>query len=480
MTTQQLTIWWLRRDLRLDDNAALVWAAARGPVVPVYVADDPTRRTVGGAHRWWLHHSLHALQQQAPIHLVRGAAPEVLLTLAKRIGATAVVWARGYAPDEIAQSAAVKAALEQAGIAAHSVPGNCLKEPWEIANAEGAPMKVFTPYWKRVLAAGWAPPIPAPPVQWQEVPGSLKLNDLHLLPTKPNWAQGWEDLWQPGEQGAMARAEEFFTTGLKGYSELRNRPDLPNVSRLSPAIHFGEVSVRRLAQLATARAAQNSALQADADKFLSELGWREFAHHLLYHYPTLPTENWKAGFDHYPWRDPLTDTSAAADLRAWQRGQTGYPFVDAGMRELWHTGWLHNRVRMVVASFLIKHLRIHWSHGETWFWDCLCDADAANNAASWQWVAGTGADAAPYFRIFNPFGQGEKFDPNGTYTRKFCPELAALPNEFLQQPWEAPSLVLRAAEVTLGGTYPQPIVNHEAARAAAMAGYENVKLASAS
>jgi deoxyribodipyrimidine photo-lyase len=469
------TLWWARNDLRLDDNPALAWAAARGPVVPVYVVRDLTLRPLGGAQQWWLHHSLAALGAQIPLHLTTGVAAEELVRLAKAAGATAVVWARGYAPDEIRQSKAVKAALEQAGLEAHSVPGNCLLEPWQIANAEGEPMKVFTPYWKRCVAAGWDAPKPLPQVKWQDLSGGKALAHFRLLPTKPNWAHGWEKLWQPGEAGANARAEEFFTTGLKGYGELRNRPDLPNVSRLSPAIHFGEISVRRLAQLANQRAAQNSALQADADKFLSELGWREFAHHLLYHYPTLPIKNWKENFDNYPWRNPATDPSAAADLCAWQRGKTGYPFVDAGMRELYQTGWLHNRVRMVVASFLIKHLRIHWQHGEAWFWDCLCDADAANNAASWQWVAGSGADAAPYFRIFNPFGQGEKFDPNGSYTRKYCPELAALPNEFLQQPWEAPALVLKAAGIELGTTYPHPIVNHEAARAAAMAGYERVK-----
>ncbi|MCA3244087.1 MAG: deoxyribodipyrimidine photo-lyase [Alphaproteobacteria bacterium] len=475
MSTPTPTLWWVRHDLRTDDNPALTWAAARGPVVPVVVVRDLTLRPLGGASQWWLHHSLAAFQQQVPLHLTTGLAADELPRLAKAAGATAVVWARGYAPDEIRQSKAVKEALERAGIAAHSVPGNCLREPWDITNNEGAPMKVFTPFWKRVLAHGWEAPQPAPTVQWQTLSGGKDLAHFRLLPTKPNWANGWEKFWQPGEAGTQARAEEFLTVGLKGYGELRNRPDLPHVSRLSPAIHFGEISVRRLAQLANARAAANPGLRADADKFLSELGWREFAHHLLYHYPTLPTQNWKTGFDNYPWRDPATDPVAAADLTAWQRGQTGYPFVDAGMRELWQTGWLHNRVRMVVASFLIKHLRIHWQHGEAWFWETLCDADAANNAASWQWVAGSGADAAPYFRIFNPIGQGEKFDPEGAYTRQYCPELAALPNEFLQQPWAAPALVLKAADVTLGQTYPHPIVNHEAARAAALAGYERVK-----
>ena len=469
------TIWWVRNDLRLDDNPALVWAAQRGSVVPVVFPRDRTLRTAGGASQWWLHHSLAALAARIPMTFHAGIAADELPLLAKACGATAVVWNRAYAPDEIRQSTAIKTAIEKAGIEAHSTPGNGLREPMEITNAEGQPMKVFTPYWKRLVALGWASPQAEPKVTWQRAAAGQALESFRLLPTKPNWAAGWEKFWQPGEAGAQARAEEFFTTGLKGYGELRNRPNLPHVSRLAAPIHFGEISVRRLAALAQAEAAKRPGLQNDTDKFLSELGWREFATHLLFHYPALPTQNWKEGFDAYPWRDPATDPKAAADLRAWQQGKTGYPFVDAGMRELWHTGYLHNRVRMVVASFLIKHLRIHWQHGEAWFWDCLCDADAANNAASWQWVAGSGADAAPYFRIFNPFGQGEKFDPNGAYTRRWCPELAKLPDDLLQQPWEAPALVLQAAGVELGQTYPHPIVNHEAARAAAMAGYERVK-----
>jgi deoxyribodipyrimidine photo-lyase len=471
------TLWWVRNDLRLDDNLALIWAAQRGAVVPVYMVNDRTLRTSGGATKWWLYNSLQSLMARIPLTIHSGLAAEELPRIAAHCGASAVVWSRGYAPDEIRQSAAVKKALEAAGIEAHSEQGNVLREPMEISNNAGEPMKVFTPYWKRLVAMGWAAPQPPPKVQWQKAEGGMALEAARLAPTKPNWAAKWGALWQPSEAGAEAQAERFFTTGLRGYGELRNRADLPNVSKLSPYIHFGEISVRRLAQLAQQRAASSSGLQPDCDKFLSEIGWREFAHHLLFHYPTLPTQNWKEGFDAYPWRDPETDASAAADLRAWQQGKTGYPFVDAGMRELWQTGWMHNRVRMVVASFLIKHLRIHWVHGEEWFWDCLCDADSANNAASWQWVAGCGADAAPYFRIFNPFGQGEKFDPSGAYTRQYCPELAALPNEFLQQPWEAPALVLRAADIELGRTYPHPIVNHEAARVAAMEGYQAVKAA---
>jgi deoxyribodipyrimidine photo-lyase len=299
--------------------------------------------------------------------------------------------------------------------------------------------------------------------------GGDKLCDWGLLPSKPNWAKGFAAEWTPGEDGARARLEAFLKGGLEGYTELRNRPDLPNVSRLSPHLHFGEISPRQVWAMTQHFADAHAGVRRDADKFLSEVGWREFAHHLLYHFPTLPERNWKPAFDAYPWQ------TNAKHLAAWQRGQTGYPIVDAGLRELWATGYMHNRVRMVVASFLIKHLRIDWRQGEAWFWDTLVDADLANNAASWQWVAGSGADAAPYFRIFNPMEQGRKFDPEGVYIRRWCPELAKLPNDALFAPFEALPMVLAAAGVVLGKTYPQPLVVHAEARAAALAGYQAVK-----
>ena len=294
---------------------------------------------------------------------------------------------------------------------------------------------------------------------------------LGLLPVKPNWAEGWEDFWQPGEAGARIRLGAFLKTGLDGYGALRNRPDLPNVSRLSPHLHFGDISPRQVWHETQAVMDKNSALAGDGMKFLSEIAWREFAHHLLYHFPALPSDNWKPAFDAYPWRE------SDGDLKRWQKGQTGYPIVDAGMRELWQTGYMHNRVRMIVASFLIKHLRLHWRHGEAWFRDTLLDADLANNSAGWQWVAGSGADAAPYFRIFNPISQGEKFDPEGNYVRSWVPELKALDTQYLFAPFDAPGEAMKKAGVVLGETYPLPMVDHAKARKAALDGYEAVKQA---
>ena len=473
------TLFWFRNDMRLDDNPALAHAATHGPVVGVFIDDPTTPRPRGGASRWWLHQSLAALGTQVPLTLRHGESLAVLRELLRETGASRLVWSRRYDPAGAAKDKAIHDTLTREGFTVLGEVGNMLAEPWDISNAEGEPCKVFTPFWKRLQARGWAAPQPAPRVAWAAHGPSVPLDTFCPLPTAPNWAAGWETLWTPGEHGARQRAEDFMAHGLRGYADLRNRPDLPHVSRLSAAIHFGEVSVRRLAHLAQAAAHADPTLRRDADVFLSELGWREFSYHLLWNYPTLPHANWKPAFDAYPWRDPATDPAAARDLTLWQRGQTGYPFVDAGMRELWHTGWMHNRVRMVVASFLIKHLRLHWRHGEAWFWDTLVDADPASNAASWQWVAGSGADAAPYFRIFNPIGQGKKFDPMGAYTRHWCPELAKLPLDFLQCPWDATPFDLATAGVQLGTDYPLPCVNHEAARAAALAGYHATRADSA-
>jgi deoxyribodipyrimidine photo-lyase len=336
-------------------------------------------------------------------------------------------------------------------------------------NAE--PFKVYTPYWRASLRKPVAAPLPAPECKIDpSAADGDTLDDWGLLPSKPNWAAGWEKLWQPGEVGALERLDAFVEHGLAEYRSLRDRPDRENISRLSPHLHWGEISPRQLwARMALEAEAPSK--RESADKFLSEIGWREFSYHLLYHYPSLPESNWRPAFDAYPWR------SSADDLKAWQHGRTGYPMVDAGMRELWQTGFMHNRVRMIAASFLIKHLRIDWRQGEAWFWDTLLDADLANNAASWQWVAGSGADASPYFRIFNPIVQGKKFDPEGAYVRRWCPELARLPDQFIHAPFDTPPAVLAEAGVTLGKTYPHPIVAHDAARKAALAGYEKVRAA---
>jgi deoxyribodipyrimidine photo-lyase len=468
------SIVWFRQDLRRRDNPALTAAATRGPVVPVFILDDitPGLWRWGGASRWWLHHSLAALQRDlGGLVLYRGDPHTRLPDIAKAHGASAVYWNRCYEPFAVARDAQLKETLHTHGIAAESFNGGLLREPWEIATGSGEPFKVYTPYWRACLRKPVAAPLPAPTLKLDtSAAGGDPLEEWKLLPKHPNWANGWDTLWEPGEAGATKRLDGFVTEGLAQYRNLRDRPDRSNVSRLSPHLHWGEISPRQIWARMSLEA-QTMSLRDDIDKFLSELGWREFSHHLLYHCPSLPERNWRKAFDAYPWR------SSAADLKAWQRGQTGYPLVDAGMRELWQTGWMHNRVRMIAASFLIKHLRIDWREGEAWFWDTLVDADLANNAASWQWVAGSGADASPYFRIFNPIIQGKKFDPDGSYIRRWCPELARLPNAHIHAPFDAPAAVLADAGVTLGTTYPHPIVDHDDARKQALAGYQTVQAA---
>lgn len=472
MTT---TIVWLRQDLRLADNPALFHAAQRGAILPVFILDEREglglSAALGGAGRWWLHHSLKALKSDLDgLVLLRGEPAAQLERLIAASGATAVYWNRCYEPDAIARDTEMKAALRDRGLEVKSFNAGLLHEPWELATGAGGPFKVYSPFWRAALAKPVEAPLPRPEgVSYADCAFGEDLESWALLPEAPNWAAGWEELWQPGEAGARDRLEAFLQEGLSGYGKLRDRPDLPNVSRLSPHLHFGEISPRQIWSRTRFQEEGQPELGKDAGKFLSEVGWREFSYHLLYHFPTLPEKNWRPNFDNYPWRD------SAEDLKAWQRGMTGYPIVDAGMRELWQTGYMHNRVRMVVASFLIKHLRLHWKHGEAWFRDTLLDADLANNSASWQWVAGSGADAAPYFRIFNPMTQGRKFDPEGIYVRRFCPELAKLDNNAIHAPFELSEIELAAAGVRLGRDYPRPIVDHATARAAALAGYEAVK-----
>ena len=471
------TLVWFRQDLRIADNPALHEAARLGRVVPVFVLEDSVlsgeTHPLGGASRWWLHHSLEALAAKlGGLVLRRGDARLEIPKLAQETGASAVFWNRCYDSHAIERDSQIKADLKDAGLEARSFNASLLFEPWELKTGAGGPFKVFSPFWRAALTNSVQPPLPVPEqIDLAPLPETDALKDWQLLPKRPNWAKGFEPLWQPGEAGARSRLDTFLDTGLAGYKDLRNRPDLPNVSRLSPHLHFGEISPRQIWHRAKALSDRESAYSNDADKFLAEIGWREFSYHLLYHFPELPRRNWKPAFDAYPWRTSETD------LRAWQRGKTGYPIVDAGMRELWQTGYMHNRVRMIVASFLVKHLRLHWHHGEAWFRDTLVDADLASNSASWQWVAGSGADAAPYFRIFNPMSQGVKFDPDGTYVRAWVPELKDLPTAQLHAPFNAPADELKRAGVKLGETYPLPIVDHIAARNAALAGYEAVKQA---
>lgn len=475
------TLVWFRQDLRLADNPALSAACRDGDIVPVYILGDDEKRAkhepLGGASKWWLHHSLEALSKALGGLIVRRGDPaEILPNLAENYGAATIVWNRCYEPCAIKRDKGLKLNLIDAGYTVKSFNASLLAEPWDIQTGSGGPYQVYTPFWRALRKERQSAPQRTPKVS---LAGDLKnagqdsIGELDLLPTSPNWADGWQEIWQPGEAGARDRLSAFLDDGIKGYKELRNRPDRENVSRLSPHLHFGEISPRQIWAAVTRHIDEHPGNENDAWTFLSEVAWREFSYHLLFHFPQLPQDNLKDEFDAYPWR------KSKKDLSAWQNGQTGYPMVDAGMRELWQTGYMHNRVRMITASFLIKHLRLDWRHGHAWFNDTLVDADLANNSASWQWVAGSGADAAPYFRIFNPILQGEKFDPNGDYVRRWVPELSNLDAKHIHHPFDAPETALAKAGVKLGTNYPHPIVDHNEARKAALSGYDKVKAAKA-
>ncbi len=472
---------WFRQDLRLSDNPALTAAVKSGaPLIPVYILDDDNAGPwkMGGASRVWLHHSLHALNESLSGNLAcfRGDAASIMAALVKSTKAAAVYWNRCYEPWRMERDSRIKAALEDSGVDAQSYNGSLLFEPWTVKKDDGTPYRVFTPYFRRGCLGGAQPPEPLPGLKkfdFAPVPAkTLGIDGLKLLPRKPEprWDKEMVTHWDIGEKGAKKRLKDFLDDGLRGYKEGRNYPAQEYVSRLSPYLHFGEISPRTVWHETRQRMIADHA-ETDGDHYMSELAWREFSYSLLYYNHDLPTRPLQARFKAFPW------VKSDKNLRAWQTGMTGYPIVDAGMRELWATGYMHNRVRMIVGSFLVKHLLLHWKHGEEWFWDCLVDADLANNAASWQWIAGCGADAAPYFRIFNPIGQGEKFDAKGEYVRRWCPELAKLPDDLIHKPWEAPPLILKQADVTLGKTYPAPIVDHKAARERALSAFQTTKTA---
>jgi deoxyribodipyrimidine photo-lyase len=472
---------WFRDDLRLSDHPALHAASKTGrPVICLYVFDEPPGapdgRPLGGAARWWLAQSLRALQKSlnaagASLLLRKGPAASIIIELARTTGADAVFWNEIAQAPQQAVAGQLAAALKEIGVASQSFPGDLLAAPANIRNKDNRGLRVFTPFWRRVQALGDPPkPLPAPD---RVCPGpnlgGETLESWRLEPVRPDWAGGLRESWTPGELAGQQRLDEFFRGDVAGYASQRDRLDHAGTSRLSPHLRFGEISPRQVWHAAHFAASERHHLLADIDKFLSELGWREFCRHLLFDVPDLATRNLRPAFDTFPWRH---DDKA---LRAWQRGQTGYPVVDAGMRELWHTGVMHNRVRMVVASFLVKHLLIDWREGEQWFWDTLVDADPGSNPANWQWVAGSGADAAPYFRVFNPVLQGEKFDPDGVYVRRWVPELAALPAGLIHRPWSAGPLELRGAGVDLGKTYPEPIIDHRIGRERALKAYAKVR-----
>jgi len=476
MTTP--TLLWFRQDLRLADHAALAAALAENaPILPVFVLDEPAQaaHAPGAATRWWLKRSLASLAESlaargAPLLLARGRAETVLPALAAQIGATNIHAGRCTEPGLRAQSRRVHEAAEASGRQLRLHTTMILQEPHLVASGSGKPYAVYSPFAKAIFALGDPPPpLPAP----AEIPGveapaggeTLDSCNLYPVPGEPDWAAGFDGLWQPGEAGGAARLTRFVASALGRYDADRNSPGIEGSSGLSPHLRWGEVSPGQVWHAARAAGAAKGATET----FLKEILWREFAHHLLWHRPEMPDRALRGEFDSFPWvEDP-------AALRAWQRGRTGYPIVDAGMRQLWQTGWMHNRVRMIVASFLVKHLMQPWQAGERWFRDTLVDADLASNSASWQWVAGCGTDAAPYFRVFNPVLQGEKFDAGGAYVRRYVPELAKLPDAFIHQPWEAPPALLAATGLRLGRDYARPIVDHAEARARALAGFATLR-----
>lgn len=466
---------WLRQDLRLGDNPALAAALkSKRPLILLYILDEATsgKWRIGGASRWWLHHSLEALARDiktkgAQLVLRRGRADELLLDIVRDTGAEVVFWNRCYEPDVVARDTALKAALTDRGVDVASSSAALMYEPWAVKTKSGEPFKVFTPFWRACLQVDTRNVVAAPKrlAGWNGEIASHKLSDWRLLPKRPNWAKHFDAAWTPGEAGAQRALDLFITDRLRDYAEARDQLGVDGTSRLSAHLHFGEISPVQARRAVEAAVMHDPALQRGADKFLTELGWRDFSASLLFHWPDLPQANWRAQFDAFAWRD---DEAAFA---AWTQGRTGYPVVDAAMRELWTTGYMHNRARMIAASFLIKHLLIDWRRGADWFWDTLVDADLANNAASWQWVAGSGADASPYFRIFNPVTQGERYDADGAYVRRWVPELAGLEDAFIHKPWMAPAATLASAGVKLGETFPEPIVGHAAARARALAAF---------
>ena len=471
---------WFRQDLRLSDNPALTAAYSSGhPIIPIYILDDNNAQEwkMGGASRWWLHHALKNLDKDLSDHLVleKGDAAKIISELIKKTGAKAIYWNRCYEPWRIKRDKEIKSKLEEDSIEVHSSNGSLLWEPWTIKNQSGQPYKVFTPYYRKGCLQ--APPPRAPlPRPSRLTYGDTKnigvsLDDLNLLPSKPapRWDKKMEKYWTISEDGAQTRLSDFLDDGLKNYKKGRDHPADNNTSRLSPYLHFGQISPNQAWYAAQERGTVEG-WENDRDHFLSELGWREFSYSLLYHFPTIIWENLQEKFNDFPWI-----SQESGDLKKWQQGQTGYPIVDAGMRQLWETGYMHNRVRMIVGSFLVKNMLTHWHRGEDWFWDCLVDADLASNSASWQWIAGCGADAAPYFRIFNPILQSKKFDEHGEYIRTFVPELKDMPDKHIHAPWEAPEDVLKEAKVELGKTYPKPMMDHGAARDRALEAFKSTK-----
>ncbi len=474
---------WLRRDLRLADNPALVAGARHGRVIVVYIhaPEESGDWAPGAASAWWLHQSLASLDatlRQRGTNLVirRGPSLDTLQALLQETGADAVFWNRLYEPTLVERDRGIKRALRQAGITTDSFNGTVLHEPWTVRTGQDGPYRAFTPFWKacrQLPSPGPTEPMPRLSTPSKaEQPDALPLRKLELLPTI-RWDKKLERYWTPGETGAADALERFLDDRLTDYASARELPGQAGTSELSPHLHFGEIGPRQILNAVEhRRAAGRGSVEAGAQTFLSEVGWRDFARHVLFHHQDFPTEPLNPRFAAFPWRE-----DDGTLQRAWEAGQTGFPIVDAGMRQLWATGWMHNRVRMVVGSLLVKNLRLPWQTGERWFWDTLVDADLANNSLGWQWVAGSGGDAAPFFRIFNPVRQGERFDAGGEYIARWVPELAKVPAQYRQTPWSAPAGALREAGVRLGRDYPEPIVDLKRTREEALEAFQAVKAA---
>lgn len=468
-------IHWFRQDLRLSDNPALDSAAQYETLIPIYILDEVNSGEfkMGAASKWWLHQSLTKLNESLDGKLLvyQGNPHEILNKLIEEQEVSYVTWNRCYEPWRIDRDKEIKRNFEDKNVAVESFSASLLWEPWTISKDDGTPYRVFTPFYKKGCLNSEEPRLPAGKVGlsnlYSEDLSSGSITDLNLLPTI-KWYESFEEEWNPGEIGAEQNLNSFLDSGLLNYKEGRNFPSQEFVSRLSPHLHFGEISPNEVWYRAKTKEGI-SGIEKSLAHFHSELGWREFSYYLLYHFPDLPNKNFQEKFDIFPWQEN------EEFLALWQKGNTGYPIVDAGMRELWQTGYMHNRLRMIVGSFLVKNLLIDWRFGERWFWDCLVDADLASNSASWQWVAGSGADAAPYFRIFNPITQGLKFDPEGEYTKKYVPELRDLPNKYLFSPWEAPENILADAGIELGKNYPKPMVDLKLSRETALEAFATTK-----
>ena len=481
---EPLTIVWFRADLRISDNPALIQAAERGRVLPVYIwaPEEEGDWAPGGAKRWWLHHSLSELRESlrglgADLIIRKGPSADELKAVIDQSGADAVFWNRRYEPAILSRDEKVRHFLRNdCSVMAKSFNSHLLHEPWTVQTQSGGPYQVFTPF-NKALQKQPRPDLPLDPPEKlrcpSQKPKSASLESLELEP-KRDWKDGLADAWQPGEKGAAERLEAFLGDEIRQYEDARNVPADDGTSRLSPHLHLGEISVRQCFHavrkfMGDGRRKLSGQEKDQCGVYLTELCWREFAYHVLYHFPKTPESPLREKYADFPWEND------AAALKKWQKGQTGYPIIDAGMRQLWATGWMHNRVRMIVASFLVKDLLISWEEGAAWFWDTLVDADLANNTLGWQWAGGCGADAAPYFRIFNPVLQGKKFDGDGRYVRRWVPELKDLPDRWLHEPWKAKPEVLKKAGVDLGENYPRPVVDHKEARKSALSALDEVK-----